>query len=89
VGSMEEAYRAAGDADEVAIIGGSSIFAESLPQADRIYLTEIDADVEGDVRFPPFDRSEWSESEIERHGRDERHAYPFRILRLERRRPAV
>jgi dihydrofolate reductase len=89
VGSMEEAYRAAGDADEVAIIGGSSIFAESLPRADRIYLTEIDADVEGDVRFPPFDRSEWSESEIERHGRDERHAYPFRILRLERRRPAV
>jgi dihydrofolate reductase len=89
VRSMPEAYRAAGDADEVAIIGGSSIFAESLPQADRIYLTEVDADVEGDVHFPPFDRSEWSESEIERHGRDERHAYPFRILRLERRRPAA
>jgi dihydrofolate reductase len=84
VHSMAEAYRAAGSADEVSIIGGSAIFEAALPEADVIYLTEVDAEVEGDVFFPPFDRSAWSETELERHARDERHAYPFRILRLER-----
>ena len=86
VGSMEEALRAAAGAEEVSIIGGSSIFAAALPHADTIYLTEVDADVEGDVFFPPFDRSQWRETELERHAPDERHAYPFRILKLERKR---
>lgn len=87
VHSMEEAYRAAGGAEEVAIIGGSGIFEAALPGADVIYLTEVDADVEGDVFFPAFDRSAWHEAELERHAPDERHAYPFRILKLERKRP--
>lgn len=85
VHSMEEAYRAAGDAEEVSIIGGSAIFEAALPAADRIYLTEVDAEVEGDVYFPAFDRAQWKETELERHAPDERHAYPFRILRLERK----
>ena len=85
VPSMEAAYRAAGDAAEVSIIGGSSIFEEALPEADVIYLTEVDAEVAGDVYFPPFDRTRWRETELERHAADERHAYQFRILKLERR----
>jgi len=85
VHSMEEAYRAAGEVPEVAIIGGSAIFEEALPHADVIYLTEVDADVQGDVYFPPFDRSRFRETELERHAADERHAYPFRILKLERK----
>ena len=84
VHSMDEAYRAAGGADEVAIIGGSAIFEAALPTVDVIYLTEVDAEVEGDVFFPPFDRTAWRETELERHAPDERHAYPFRILKLER-----
>jgi len=83
--SMEEAYRAAGDAAEVSIIGGNAIFEAALPSADTIYLTEVDADVAGDVFFPSFDRSEWDETELERHAADDRHAYPFRILRLDRK----
>ena len=83
--SMEEAYRVAGDAEEVSIIGGSAIFEAALSEADVIYLTEVDAEVEGDVFFPPFDRSRWRETELERHAPDERHAYPFRILKLERK----
>jgi dihydrofolate reductase len=83
--SMDEAYAAAGGAAEVAIIGGSAIFAEALPTADVIYLTEVDAEVEGDVFFPPFDRSQWREVELERHLRDARHEHPFRILRLDRK----
>ena len=87
VGSLDEAWRAAGDADEVCVIGGTSLFRESLPIADRIHLTEVEAEVPGDTYFPEFDRTQWRETEIERHPADARHAYPFRILRLDRTRP--
>ena len=87
VRSLEEAWKAAGDAPEVSVIGGSAIFAETLPIADVIHLTEVEAEVQGDTYFPPFDRDEWLETEVARHGVDERHAYPMRILRLERKRP--
>jgi dihydrofolate reductase len=86
VGSLDAAWKAAGDADEVCVIGGTSLFREALPLADVIHLTEVEAEVEGDTYFPDFDRSQWKESEVGRHGVDERHAYPFRILRLDRRR---
>jgi dihydrofolate reductase len=86
VGSLDEAWKAAGDAEEVCVIGGSSLFAEALPLADRIHLTEVLADVAGDTFFPDFDRSQWSEREVARHGADERHDYPFRIVVLDRRR---
>ena len=82
--SLEEAWRAAGEADEVCVIGGTSLFAETLPVADVIHLTEVEADVEGDTYFPDFDRSAWRETEVARHAADARHAYPFRIVRLER-----
>jgi len=87
VGSLDEAWDVAGEAEEVCVIGGTSLFAEALPIADRIHLTEVDADVPGDTWFPEFDRGEWTEREVERHGRDERHAHPFRILVLDRKRP--
>ena len=85
VPSLDEAWRAAGDADEACVIGGTSLFEEALPVADRIHLTEVDAEVEGDTCFPDFDRSQWLEREVARHPRDERHEYPFRIVVLERR----
>ncbi len=85
VHSLEEAWRAAGNAEEVCVIGGTALFAETLATANVLYLTEVDADVEGDTFFPPFDRSEWEETEMARHAADERHPYPFRILELRRR----
>lgn len=87
VGSLSGAWKAAGDAPEVSVIGGSSLFAETLPVADRIHLTEVDAVVEGDTFFPGFDRSQWSEREVERHDADARHAHSFRIVVLDRRKP--
>ena len=86
VGSLEDAWRAAGEVEEACVIGGTSLFAEALPHADRIHLTEVEAEVEGDTYFPPFDRSQWVEREVARQARDERHEYPFRIVVLERRR---
>lgn len=87
VPSLQAAWQAAGDAGEVSIIGGTSIFAETLPIADRIHLTEVDADVPGDTFFPEFDRAQWRETEVSRHAADARHAYPFRIVVLDRVRP--
>jgi dihydrofolate reductase len=84
--SLEAALRAAEGCPEACVIGGTSLFEESLPQADVLHLTEVDAEVQGDTWFPEFDRSEWVEHEVLRHPADERHAYAFRILRLERRR---
>jgi dihydrofolate reductase len=84
VGSLDEAWKAAEGASEASVIGGTSLFSEALAKADRIHLTEVDAEVTGDTWFPEFDRSRWSEREVERHARDERHEHPFRIVVLER-----
>ena len=85
VGSLDGAWQAAKDADEVCVIGGTSLFEETLPLADAIHLTEVLAEVEGDTYFPSFRRSDWRETEVLRQPADARHAYPFRIVRLERK----
>jgi dihydrofolate reductase len=85
VESLDKAYEAAGNAEEVSIIGGTSLFEAALPTADCLHLTEVEAEVEGDTWFPAFDRGEWTQHEVAHHPADEKHAYPFRILRLERR----
>ena len=45
--------------DEVVVIGGAQIYRLALPRADRLYLTQVHADVDGDTRFPDFDAGEW------------------------------
>jgi dihydrofolate reductase len=70
---------------EVMVIGGSAIYAASLPAADRLYLTEIDAAVDGDVRFPDYNRSEWKEVSRIHHRKDERHVYAFDFVLYERK----
>jgi dihydrofolate reductase len=85
VNSLDEAWKAAGNAEEVCVIGGTTLFDETLSLADVIHLTEVGSDVEGDTFFPEFDRSEWNEKEIARQPADERHAYPLRILELTRK----
>ena len=69
---------------EAMVIGGSGIYAASLPLADRLYITEIHASVEGDVRFPDYDRDEWKEVSRIHHGKDERHIYAFDFVLYER-----
>lgn len=49
-------------AGEVCVIGGAEIFGETLAKAGRIYLTEVEAEVAGDVKFPQFDRAGWAET---------------------------
>lgn len=51
-----------GTTDEVFVIGGAQIYAEALPRAQRLYLTEVRREFPGDARFPEFDRDEWNET---------------------------
>jgi dihydrofolate reductase len=82
----DEAMKLAGDAPEIIIFGGSRVFEDFLPRADRIYLTEVDADIGGDTFFPPLDPSEWEVMEAVEHPADERHPYDFSFLTLDRKR---
>ncbi|HEX5262609.1 MAG TPA: dihydrofolate reductase, partial [Phenylobacterium sp.] len=71
-------------AREVCVIGGASLFELALAKAGRIYLTEIDADVEGDVTLPPFDKTRWREVSAKACPAGDGDDYPFTIRVLER-----
>ena len=59
--SLSDALSLAGPADEVFVCGGGQIYAEAMPWAHRLLITEVDQSPEGDVRFPEIDRSRWRE----------------------------
>ncbi len=82
--SLDEALKMADDDAEVFVIGGAEIYRAALARADRLYLTRVHAEVQGDTFFPEFDRNEWRESACERHAADERHAYAYSFVVLER-----
>jgi dihydrofolate reductase len=84
VPSLEAAWGAAAPADEAFVIGGARLFAEALPVADRIYLTEVDGDVEGDVAIPPFAAEAWTITPLGEQPADARHRWGLRFLRLDR-----
>ncbi len=69
-------------ASEVAVIGGAAIFRLALPRVKRIYLTEVDAEPDGDVMMPAFDEGDFEEVRREAHepGEKDDHAFVFRIL---------
>jgi dihydrofolate reductase len=69
-------------ADEVCVIGGAALFELALPRAARMYLTEVEANPEGDVYFPPFDEAAWRETRREAHpaGEDDEFPFVFRVL---------
>ncbi len=79
--SVDEALKSAGNAEEIMVIGGQKIFEEFLPMANRIYLTVVEGNFEGDAYFPKY-RGEWKEASRERHNADETnpHNYDFIIL---------
>ncbi len=79
VNALEEAVAIARNAgeSELFIIGGSTIYRLGLPFADRLYLTEIDAELDGDTHFPAFNRNDWKEVSRKHHPADDRHAFPF------------
>ena len=69
-------------ASEVCVIGGVALFEVALPKTKRLYLTEVDAEPEGDAYFPAIDESQWREVSREAHdaGENDDHAFVFRVL---------
>ena len=80
--SLRDALDALHDAPEVMVVGGAALYVEALPLCARLYLTEVDADMTGDVYFPEFNCSAWREVCSEQHAADAEHAYDycFRVL---------
>jgi dihydrofolate reductase len=79
----EEAKRLG--AGEIAVIGGHALYAETLPRAARIYLTEVHAKPDGNVNFPAFDKSEWNEVSREGPLQGAHDAHPYSFVILDRR----
>jgi len=84
VGSLSDAIEIAGDAPELCVIGGAELYAQALSSAHVIHLTRVHATVPGDVKFPPLEPGEWRERVLARHDSDERHAYAFSFVELQR-----
>ncbi len=84
VHSLDETLAAASEAAEVMVIGGAEIYRLAWPRLDRLELTEIHADVEGDTRLDTYDPAEWREVARELHPADERHPLSFSFVTLER-----
>ena len=81
---LESAIALAGDVDEVMIVGGATLYAEALPMADRLYMTLVDADIDGDAHFPDFDLDAWQVIAESSVPADEKNRYDLRFLTLER-----
>ena len=81
VHSVDEAMRVAGNVDEIMVIGGSEVYEVFLPAAQRLYLTRVHADVDGDAFFRAVEEDEWQLVSEETRSADERNEfdYSFRI----------
>jgi len=84
VSSFEGAISAVPDAEEMIIIGGSSIYEMLLPKTDRMYLTYVDGEFEGDAWFPEFDETEWVVTDSTSLNPDDKNRYPCRFVTYER-----
>ncbi|KAA3643070.1 MAG: dihydrofolate reductase [Chloroflexi bacterium] len=87
VGSLQAGLELAQQAEEseAFIGGGTSIYAEALPIADRMYYTHVHAEVEGDTYFPKFDVIQWTEVDRWQHTADEKNEHAFTMKVLERK----
>jgi len=85
--SIEKAIETARNAEEqeVFIIGGAEVYKLGLPMANRLYLTEIEAEIDGDTFFPEFSALDWKEISRKHHTKDGRHAYSFDFAVYERK----
>lgn len=84
VSSVSAALAAAEGVPEVMVIGGAEIYRQFLPQADRIYLTRVLADVNGDTRFPELAAGDWREAEREIVAADASNEFDAMFVTLER-----
>jgi len=83
--SIKEALEKTRDFKEVMICGGASVYKQFLPLADKIYLTLIKGDFEGDAFFPEFEQNSWKETERTENNPDKENPYKYTFLTLKRK----
>ena len=74
----------AGEDEEIFIMGGAQIYREALSVVDRMYITHVECDYEGDTSFPEVDYSQWKLVDVVRHERGEEYEYPFEFRTYDR-----
>ena len=84
VHSLQQALDFVGDADEVMVVGGANLYAQTIPLASRMYLTVVHGFFDGDTVFPDYQEGEWEETARERHVADQRNPHDYTFLTLER-----
>ncbi len=91
VGSVEAGVEVAANAaeDELFVIGGGQIYSQLLPRAERIYLTRVDTDIDGDTRFDFEAGPLWTGRDLHVQAADDRHAYPFVVWCYDRHSPPL
>ncbi len=77
VSSLDEAVKIAGDVEELFIIGGGFLYNQTIDQADKLYLTFIDLDVDGDTLFPKYEHLSLRQTFSEHHQKDEKNPYDY------------
>lgn len=85
VHTVEAGLQTVVEAEEVMVIGGASLYQQLLPQAQRIYLTLVEGEFQGDTWFPAFDPGAWTEVWREDHVLNSQNSYPYSFIRLERK----
>ncbi|MDH3888568.1 MAG: type 3 dihydrofolate reductase [Gammaproteobacteria bacterium] len=84
VNSIDAAMQAAGEQDEIMVIGGAEFYRQVLAHTSTIYLTRIHASVDGDTVFPELNATDWREVERSDQSADEKNPYDYSFIRLER-----
>lgn len=85
VHSIDAALEAAGDQDEIMVIGGAEFYRQVLPRTDTIYLTRIHESFDGDTRFPDLNAADWREVERSDHEADSKNPHDYSFIQLDRR----
>jgi dihydrofolate reductase len=83
--SLESALAAVAPEEELMVIGGAELFRQTLPLAQRLYLTFIECELPGDTYFPDWDPSSWREVQNSFHPADAANNFAFRTVQLERK----
>lgn len=66
--------------EEIFVIGGAEIYKQSLPFADKLYITEVEKEFDADAFFPAFDKTHWIESSRDSRSADEQHEVPYAFV---------
>ena len=77
--TLEQAVALCAGDSEIFIIGGGELYRAAMPMADRLYLTVVDAEPDGDTQMPALNPADWQLQSTKQYSRDERHAHDYRF----------